>query len=127
MGCTRETAETGDGGVGGAPDGGARPLWMLAGKNGAWFLEALSLEDRATYCFEGGDEVPALVSRLLCAPQFSKEALYAPLEELAGERADLVIPASHLGFLAELRACFRGRVIHQTAEGWQKDVAKYRR
>ena len=53
LGCTREKEQ---------------PLWMLAGKKGTWFLEPLSIEDHATYCFKGGDEVPALVSRLLCAP-----------------------------------------------------------
>lgn len=118
LGCTREAEADA---TGGAPDEVARPLWMLAGKKGVWFLEALSLEDRATYCFKGGEEVPALVSRLLCAPQFSKEALYAPLEELSGDKADLAIPARYLGFLVELRTRFKDRVIHQSVEGWRKD------
>ena len=137
LGCTRETGsatgpaagadEGGEGGNGGEVDatgGAGRPLWMLSGKKGAWFLEALSIEDRATYCFKGGDELPALVSRLLCAPQFSKEALYSPLEELVGESADLAIPARFLGFLVDLRARFRDRVIHQSVEGWRKEVDK---
>jgi hypothetical protein len=89
-----------------------------------WFLEALSIEDRATYCFSGGDDMPALVSRLLCAPQFSREALYSPLQELTGDSADLAIPAQYLGFLVELRSRFRDRVIHQSVEGWRKDVEK---
>jgi hypothetical protein len=101
-----------------------KPLWMLAGKKGTWFLEALSIKDRATYCFAGGDEMPALVSRLLCAPQFSKEALYNPLNELTGDNADLAIPARSLGFLVELRKRFRQRVIHQSAEGWKKEIDK---
>ena len=121
LGCTREAGEDG---AGGASHDAARPLWMLAGKKGVWLLEALAMEDRATYCFKGGDEVPALVSRLLCAPQFSKEALYSPFEELAGERADLAIPARYLNFLVELRARFRSRVIHQSPEGWRKEVEK---
>jgi hypothetical protein len=122
LGCTREAAEAGGGTAG--DEAAARPLWMLAGKGGMWFLEALTIEDRATYCFAGGDEMPALVSRLLCAPQFSKEALYNPLEELVGENADLAIPARCLGFLVELRKRFKQRVIHQTVEGWKRDVDK---
>ncbi len=105
-------------------DAATRPLWMLAGKKGTWFLEALSVEDRATYCFAGGDDMPALVSCLLCAPQFSKEALYNPLSELIGDKADLAIPARSLGFLVELRKRFRQRVIHRSAEGWKGDIDK---
>jgi hypothetical protein len=117
LGCTREAGSTTD-----ARGAAGRPLWMLAGKRGVWFLEALSLEDHATYCFNGDDEVPALVSRLLCAPQFSKEALYSPLEDLTGENAELAIPAGSLGFLVELRARFQDRVIHQSVEAWRKEV-----
>ena len=111
LGCSRETGEGGEG-----------LLWLLAEKNGLWFLEALTGEDRATYYFSAGSRMPALVSRLLCAPQFSKEALYGPPEMLTGERADLAIAAQFLGFLAELRALFRGRVIHTSLESWQKDM-----
>ena len=116
LGCTREQAD----GEGAAQ--GEHPLWLLGGKNGHWFLEALSTGDRATYCFAGGDEVPALVSRLLCAPQFSKEALYNPLDELTGDNAELAIPAQFLGFLVELRRRFKTRVIHQSVDGWKRDV-----
>jgi hypothetical protein len=119
LGCAREKAsssgETGDEG---------NPLWLLCGKDEVWFLEALSSEDRATYCFKGGEEVASLVARLLCAPQFSREALYSPVEELAGESADLAVPAQFLGFLVELRKRFCGRVIHQNVEGWSKEVAR---
>ena len=101
---------------------GGRLLWMLSGKGGVWFLEALSSGDRATYCFAGGEEMPALVSRLLCAPQFSREALYGPLDTLTGERAELAIAAQFLGFLVRLRGCFRGRVIHRSIEGWQAEM-----
>ncbi len=111
LGCSRETTEAGEG-----------LLWLLAGKNGIWFLEALTGEDRATYYFAGGDEMPALVSRLLCAPQFSKEALYGPPEMLTGERSDLAIAAQFLAFLVSLRARFKGRVIHAGPEGWRKDM-----
>ena len=103
---------------------GEQPLWMLNGKGGVWFLEALSIEDRATYCFKGGGEVPALVSRLLCAPQFSKQALYSPLADLTGDSAVLAIPARSLRFLVELRRRFAGRIIHQTADGWRKEVER---
>jgi hypothetical protein len=103
---------------------GEQPLWMLNGKGGVWFLEALSVEDRATYCFRGGEELPALVSRLLCAPQFSKQALYSPLEEFTGDNAELAIPARSLRFLVELRRRFAGRIIHQTADGWRKNMER---
>jgi hypothetical protein len=95
---------------------------MLSGKGEAWFLESLSDGDRATYCFTGGDEVPALVSQLLCAPQFSKEALYGSLDMFTGDRADLAIAAQYLDFLVRLRAAFRSRVIHRNLEGWQADM-----
>jgi hypothetical protein len=107
-----------------AGEAALRPLWMLVGKNGVWFLEPLTIEDHATYCFAGGDEMPALVSRLLCAPQFSKEALYSPLNELVGDKADLAIPARSLGFLVELRSRFKQRVIHQSVDSWKKSVDK---
>jgi hypothetical protein len=105
-----------------AAEEGGRLLWMLSGKGGVWFLEALSSGDRATYCFAGGEEMPALVSRLLCAPQFSREALYGPLDTLTGERAELAIAAQFLDFLVRLRGCFRGRVIHRRVEGWQAEM-----
>ena len=127
LGCTRGSGEGDAPAAGGGAAAGAgadAPLWLLCGKDGVWFLEALSIEDRATYCFTGGDEVPALVSRLLCAPQFSREALYSSLSELAGESADLAVPAQYLGFLVELRSRFKDRVIHSSLEGWQKDVAR---
>ena len=111
LGCSRETSDSGE-----------SLLWLLAAKNAMWFLEALTGEDRATYHFSAGDEMPALVSRLLCAPQFSKEALYGAPEMLTGERADLAIAAQFLGFLVRLRAGFRGRVIHTSLDSWQKDM-----
>jgi hypothetical protein len=111
LGCSRETAESGE-----------PLLWALAQKSGTWFLEALTGEDRATYHFAASGEMPALASRLLCAPQFSKEALYGPPEMLTGERAELAIAAQFLGFLAALRAAFRGRVIHTSPESWRTDV-----
>ena len=109
LGCSREAGESGE-----------ALLWVLAHKNGVWFLEALTGEDRATYHFAAGDEMPALASRLLCAPEFSKEALYGPPETLTGERADLAIAAQYLAFLVDLRAAFQGRVIHTTPESWQQ-------
>lgn len=126
LGCTRGPAGCAeDGDTGGDAGGGeSAPLWLLCGRGGVWFLEALSIEDRATYCFAGGDEVPGLVSQLLCAPQFSREALYSPLSELTGDNASLAIPAQYLDFLVELRRHFKDRVIHQTAEGWKRDIVR---
>ncbi|MBN1321461.1 MAG: hypothetical protein JXA87_11560 [Thermoleophilia bacterium] len=119
LGCTRETAassgETGDEGY---------PLWLLCGKGGVWFLEALSSQDRATYCFSGGEDTPVLMAKLLCAPQFSREALHSPPEEFEGDKAGLTIPAQSLGFLVELRSRFQDRVIHRTLEGWRGDVER---
>jgi hypothetical protein len=119
------------GASGAAPEGdsqglpeGEQPAWLLARLEEAWFLEALSMGSRATYGFKGGEEVPVLVSQLLCAPQFSREALYNPLEQLTGDNAALAIPAVHLDFLVELRRCFAGRVIHQGADGWRKGVER---
>ena len=111
LGCSREESAA-----------GGLQLWMLAGKGDAWFLESLTDGVGATYCFTGGDDIPALVSRLLCAPQFSKEALYGSLDMLTGDRADLAIAAQFLGFLVGLRAAFRSRVIHKSLEGWQSDM-----
>jgi hypothetical protein len=111
LGCSREESAT-----------GGPQLWMLAGKGEAWFLESLTDGDRATYCFTGGEEMPALVSKLLCAPQFSKEALYGSLDMFTGDRADLAIAAQYLDFLARLRTAFRSRVIHRNLEGWQADM-----
>ncbi len=119
LGCTRKSAassgETGNEGY---------PLWLLCGREGTWFLEALSSEDRATYCFSGGEDTPVLVSKLLSAPKFSREALYSPLEEFSGDKAELAIPARSLAFLVELRSRFRDRVIHRTLEGWRGDVER---
>lgn len=111
LSCSRQAAESGE-----------ALLWALAHKNGTWFLEALTGEDRATYHFAAEDEMPALASRLLCAPEFSKEALYGPPETLTGERADLAIAAQYLVFLVALRAAFQGRIIHTTPESWRKDM-----
>jgi hypothetical protein len=125
LGCTCEQGDS-EGESRGSDEGvlAARALWMLAGKGGTWYLEPLSIEDHATYCFKGGDEVPALVSRLLCAPQFSKQALYSPLGELTADAADLAIPARSLDFLVRLRDRFKGRAIHQSVESWCQEVGK---
>ena len=104
------------------PDTGAQDqhvLWLLAGDGGRWVLEALSSGDRATYRFQGGAEMPSLVSALLCAPQFSREALYLPVESLAGDRAELAMAARDLPFLRALRERFRGRVIHGDLARWK--------
>ena len=63
-----------------------------------------------------------LASRLLCAPQFSREALYLPIEALGGERGELAIAAQNLGFLVALRRRFTGRIIHRSPESWRADI-----
>ncbi|MCU0293810.1 MAG: hypothetical protein MUF10_17805 [Thermoanaerobaculaceae bacterium] len=94
-------------------------LWMLARRGSAHLLEAIGEEDLATYHFEGGDEVFSLVSAMLCAPHFAREAVYMPLADLVGERADLALAARHLPFLAGLRQRFVQRIIHRDAETWR--------
>lgn len=99
-------------------------LWLLCRRDRAWLLETLSEKDHATYRFEGGTEMTGLASHLLCAPQFSREALYLPLEALTGERADLAIAAHELPFLKDLRSRFRDRVIHSGFAGWKEQALK---
>ncbi len=103
------------------PPGGA-VLWLLARLKEAWVLEALTEGDRASYRFEGGNEMPGLTSLMLSAPQFSREALYLPLESLTGDRAPLATAARDLAPLAALRARFKGRVIHKGFAGWSKSL-----
>ena len=66
--------------------------------------------------------MPALASRLLCAPQFSREALYLPVERLAGVHGELATAARDLAFLRELRARFVDRVIHTSPEAWRTEL-----
>ena len=108
---------------GGAPNATpATSLWLLVNAGEKWFLEAVSEQDWATYRFRGGAEMPALASRLLCAPQFSREALYLPVERLAGAHGELATAARDLGFLRELRARFVDRVIHTSPEAWRTEL-----
>jgi hypothetical protein len=79
---------------------------------GSWSLELLSHGDYATYLFGGGEELARLVEGLVRLPEFSREALYLPLEELTGERSPYAIPARELPLLRELRTRFTGRKIH---------------
>jgi hypothetical protein len=115
----REWAADGTVFAGYATDGDAANLWLLARRGERFLLESISLEDCATYRFAGGDELPSLAASLLCAPQFSREALYLPVEELTGERADYAIAARSLPFLRELRDRFRGRIIHTEPAAWR--------
>jgi hypothetical protein len=105
----------------GAPDGPTL-LWLLARREAGWFLEVLSHEDYATYRFRDDPALPALVDDLLCLPQFSREALYLPLEQLVGDRADYAIAARDLPLLRALRPLFAGRVIHSSLEAWKREV-----
>ena len=97
-------------------------LWILAGKGDLWVVENVSAPDCGTYRFVGGAELPALVEQLLCAPQFAREALYLPLDELTGEWATHAPAARYLGFLVRLRELFHGRVIHRDAAGLCADL-----
>jgi hypothetical protein len=98
-------------------------LWMAVRRGGRWILEALSEGDRATYAFEIGDDGPKLLSMLLCAPQFSREALYLPVERLTGERAPLAAAARELPFLRALRARLKARAVHASFDAWKKSLA----
>jgi hypothetical protein len=113
-----------------ATTGGAEPntvpLWLLVSAGERWFLEAVSEQDWATYRFRGGQDMPALASRLLCAPEFSREALYLPLDRLAGVHGELAPAARDLGFLRELRTRFVDRVIHTSPEAWRAGLVAER-
>lgn len=108
---------------GAGPGGDGGPfLLLLAGAASGWLLEALSEEDFATYRFAGGDDLPALVEPLLALPEFSREALYLPLEQLAGERAAFAVPARELPLLRALREGFRGRIVHASPDAWRREA-----
>ncbi|HEY5998615.1 MAG TPA: hypothetical protein VI078_04845, partial [bacterium] len=95
---------------------GAEPfVWLLVRRAEAWSLELLSHGDYATYLFKGGGELPGLVEGLIRLPEFSREALYLPLEQLTGERSPYAVPARDLPLLRELRSRFAGRKVHAAA------------
>ena len=101
-----------------APAAGEDPsLWLLACRGETSSLELLSHEDYATYLFRSGAELPGLVEGLVRLPEFSREALYLPLEQLIGERGIYAIPARDLPLLKGLRERFAGRKIHPAAGG----------
>lgn len=87
-------------------------LWLLVRCASAWNLELLSHGDYATYLFAGGEELPGLVSGIIRLPEFAREALYLPMEELTCERAKYAVPARDLPLLGDLRARFSGRRVH---------------
>lgn len=95
------------------------PHWLVARRGRRWLLEFLTATGWATYAFEAGAEMVSLASHLLCAPQFSREALFLPPERLVGERADLAVAARELPFLVALRERFRGRTVHAGREKWR--------
>lgn len=99
------------------------PLWLLAGKGDSWILENLSDEDRGTFHFQGGAEVPALISTLLKAERIVDSALYLPLEEPNGARSTLAAPATCLTFLRELRQRFVELIGHDDPDSWTERVA----
>jgi hypothetical protein len=87
-------------------------LWLVVRRGDTSSLELLSHEDYATYLFRSDGELPALVEGLIRLPEFSREALYLPLEQLTGERGIYAIPARDLPLLRGLREHFSGRKIH---------------
>ncbi len=98
-------------------DEGEEPmLWLLVRSANEWSLELLSHGDYATYLFVGGDELPRLISGIIRLHEFSREALYLPMEELIGERAKYAIPARDLLLLGDLRARFTKRRIHASRQ-----------
>jgi len=97
----------------GAAAGDADPfLWLLVQRQEASTLELLSHDDYATYLFQGGRELPGLIEGLIRFPEFSREALYLPLAQLAGERGIYATAARDFPLLRELRTRFCGRKIH---------------
>jgi hypothetical protein len=97
-------------------------LWLAARRGDDVVLESLSEGDRATYVFNDAEKVLPLLSMLLCAPQFSREALYVPVEKLVGDRAVLAVAARELAFLKELRKSLKARIIHRSFAQWSKDL-----
>jgi hypothetical protein len=87
-------------------------LWLLALRDETASLELLSHGDYATYLFRGDEEIPGLVQGLVRLPDFSREALYLPIEQLTGERGVYAVPARELPLLRGLRARFIGRKMH---------------
>jgi len=87
-------------------------LWLLVRRSDQASLELLSHGDYATYLFTAGEELPRLVQGLVRLPEFSREALYLPVEELTGERGEYAIPARDLPLLRDLRSRLAGRKVH---------------
>ncbi|MHB8868675.1 MAG: hypothetical protein ACYC6T_04315 [Thermoleophilia bacterium] len=106
------------------PNAAESPLWLLTGTADTWLLENLHEEDCSTYRFRAGTEVPALTSLLLKSGRFSREALYAPLEELARAHNALSIPARDLPFLRDLRERFVERIAHDDPNSWRERVTE---
>lgn len=96
--------------------------WLLVRREERWFLEAPWENDRATYAFEGGEDLLGSLEALLCCPRFSREALHLPLERLTGERAVYAAAARDLPFLRELRSRLRVRAVHASYDAWKAKV-----
>ena len=95
-------------------------LWLLVVKGETASLEVLSHDDYATYLFRGGEDLPGLIQGLVRLPEFSREALYLPIEKLTGERGIYAIPARDLRLLRDLRSRFAGRKIHSPVSSVEK-------
>ncbi len=103
----------------GAPTDLPAVPWLLVRREARWFLEAPWENDRATYAFEGGEDLLGPLEALLCSPRFSREALHLPLERLTGERAVYAAAARDLPFLKELRRRLRVRAVHASYDAWK--------
>ena len=95
-------------------------LWLLVIRGETASLEVLSHGDYATYLFRGREELPDLVQGLVRLPEFSREALYLPIEQLTDERGIYAIPARDLPLLRDLRARFAGRKVHSASSHVEK-------
>lgn len=91
-------------------------VWLLVLRDETASLELLSHGDYATYLFRWGKDVLALVQGLVRLPDFSREALYMPIEQMTDERGIYAIPARDLPLLRNLRSRFIGRKIHAPAD-----------
>jgi hypothetical protein len=97
-------------------------LWAVVAIPGGFLLESLGARDMATYCFRGDATLLDAIALVACAPQYSREAVYMPLENLTGARAHLAVAATDLAPLQTLRRAFVRRVIHRTLDSWENAV-----
>lgn len=113
--AVEEVAESGASAAGGS-------LWVAVRVPDGWLVECLGMRDVATYLLRGDEGLLEPMALMLCAPQFSREALYLPLEKLVGASSALAVAARELAPLQLLREAFVGRVIHRDLASWSTAV-----